>query len=114
MKGYELYSWFDDGGNTWRFTLITGTNRLKTVEEIIAEENQVTQSERVKVTVGGTEALKSLLKRLPPGTELFWLDDERLESAHELTANIMLPEASVVETIENHCRQLEIQLHTSQ
>jgi hypothetical protein len=56
----------------------------------------------------------ALLKRLPPGTELFWLDDERLEGAHELTANIALPEASVVEIVENHCRQLEIQLHTSQ
>ena len=114
MKGYELYSWYDEEGGSWRYTLITGTNRLKTVEEITADKNQVTQSEWVKITAGGTEALKALLKRLPPGTELFWLDDERLEGAHELTANIALPEASVVETIENHCRQLDIQLHTSQ
>ena len=111
VKGYELYSWYDDEGDSWRFTLTTGTNRLKTVEEIITEENQVTQSEWVKIMAIGAEALKALLQRLPPGTELFWLDDERLEGAHELTANIALPEASVVETIENHCRQLDIQLH---
>jgi len=28
VKGYELYSW--RSGGTWQFTLITGTNRLKT------------------------------------------------------------------------------------
>ena len=56
----------------------------------------------------------ALLKRPPPGAELFWLDDERLEGARELTANIALPEASGVEIVENHCRRLEIQLHASQ
>lgn len=114
MKGYELYSWHDEGGDSWRFTLITGTNRLKTGEEIIAEENQVTQSEWVKITADGMEALTALLKRLPPGTELFWLDDERLEGVGELTASITLPEANVVETVDKHCRQLDIQLHASQ
>jgi hypothetical protein len=114
MKGYELYSWYDEERDSWRFTLITGTNRLKTVEEIIAEENQVTQSDWAKITAIGTEALKALLNRLPSGTELFWLDEERLEGAPKLTANITLPEASVVKTIENHCRRLDIQLHASQ
>jgi hypothetical protein len=114
MKGYELYSWHDEEGDSWRYTLITGTNRLKTVEEIMAEENQVTESEWVKITASGTEALKALLRRLPPGTELSWLDGERLEGARELIAIVMLPEAGVVEAIENHCRQLDIQLHVSQ
>ena len=68
----------------------------------------------MKITAVGTEALKALLKRLPPGTELFWLDDERLVGARELTTNIRLPEAIVVDDIENHCRQLAIQLHASQ
>ncbi len=111
IKGYELYSWYDQASDSWRFTLITGTNRLKAVEELIAEENQVTQSDWVKITAIGTEALKDLLRRLPPGTELFWLDRERLEGVGKLTANITLPEASVVENIENHCWQLDIQLH---
>jgi hypothetical protein len=113
MKGYELYSWYDEADGNWFYTLITGTNRLKAVEVIVAEDNQATQHEWVKITAGGTEALKALLKRLPPGTELFWLDDERLEGARESTVKITLPEASVVETIENHCRQLDIQLHVN-
>jgi len=34
MKGYELYSW--QNGSNWNFTLITGTNRTKSFDEIIA------------------------------------------------------------------------------
>ena len=40
MKGYELYSW--QVGDDWHFTLITGTNRLKTLEEITLGEDVVT------------------------------------------------------------------------
>ena len=39
FKGYELYSWQQD--NQWNYTLITGTNRDKTVEEIITGNNTV-------------------------------------------------------------------------
>jgi hypothetical protein len=114
MKGYELYSWHDDQGDSWRYTLITGSNRLKAIEEIIAEENQVTQSEWVMIAADGMEALKGLLKRLPPGTELFWLDDRRLAGAGESSAHITLPEARVVEAIAKYYQQLDIQLHASQ
>lgn len=114
MKGYELYSWYDETGKSWRYTLITGTNRLKKVEEIMAEGNQITQSEWVKMTATGTDELIALLERLPPGTELFWGGGDRLEGEHEATANITLPSSSVVEEIQNHCRQLEIQLRVSQ
>ena len=34
MKGYELYSWQD--GGQWKFSLLVGTNREKTLEEIPA------------------------------------------------------------------------------
>ena len=37
MKGYELYSWPED--SQWHFTLITGTNRDKTLEEVISNAN---------------------------------------------------------------------------
>ena len=40
MKGYELYSWQQD--NQWNYTLITGTDRDKTTQEIITANNTVT------------------------------------------------------------------------
>jgi len=42
MKGYELYSWEED--NQWHFTLITGTNRTKTMEEITSEEDFISET----------------------------------------------------------------------
>ena len=39
FKGYEIYSWPQD--NLWHYTLITGTNRDKTVQEIITGNNTV-------------------------------------------------------------------------
>ena len=44
MKGYELYSWYEESEDQWFYTLVTGTNRLKTIEEfqegIAGEINQ--------------------------------------------------------------------------
>jgi len=114
MKGYELYSWYDEEGDSWHYTLITGTNRLKTFEEVTADEDQATQGGWVKITVTGTEGLKALLDRLPPGTELTWRGEDWLESEGQATANVMLPDSNVLKAIQNHCRQLEIKLHLNQ
>jgi hypothetical protein len=114
MKGYELYSWTDEEGDSWRYTLMTGTNRLKTVEEITAAENQVTQSDWVKITVTGTEELKTLLEHLQPGTELSWQGQDWLGNEQQAVTNFLLPKSHLIEEIQNHCRELEIQLHVSQ
>jgi hypothetical protein len=114
MKGYELYSWTGEGDESWHYTLVTGTNRLKTIEEITAAENQVTQGDWVKITVTGTEELKTLLERLEPGTELSWRGQDWLESQQQATTNVLLPNSNLVEEIKNHCHQLEIQLRVSQ
>ncbi|MFC1940340.1 hypothetical protein ACFLXO_06645 [Chloroflexota bacterium] len=42
FKGYELYSWEED--NQWHFTLITGTNRTKTMEEITLKEDFISEA----------------------------------------------------------------------
>jgi hypothetical protein len=41
IKGYELYSWSEY--SQWHFTLITGTNRSKTLREIISIEDIVSE-----------------------------------------------------------------------
>jgi hypothetical protein len=65
MKGYELYSWHQDG---WlRFKLITGTNRNKTEEEILANNNTVSPDGWVDIRVIGLDAVEELLSRVPAG-----------------------------------------------
>jgi hypothetical protein len=63
MKGYELYSWLEDG--QWHFTLITGTNRNKTLEEIVSKEDFISEVGWVKVHAVGVEAIEAVLSKLP-------------------------------------------------
>ena len=60
MKGYELYSWQE--GDQWKFSLLIGTNREKTLDEIKAAD----------VVLPGVEALTSTLEKIPAGQYITW------------------------------------------
>ncbi len=108
MKGYELYSWRE--GSEWRFTLITGTNRLKTYEEITTPGDTVTAEGWVKITVTGVEALKALLARLPRGEWVFWAGEAWGEQTHEgAEGNLAQPDQALVDDIARYCWQLGIE-----
>ena len=81
MKGYELYSWQE--GNQWNFSLLVGTNREKTLDEIKAETT----------VLRGVEALTSALKQMPEGQYITW-------SARE---SLSFPPADIIEQIEKVC-----------
>jgi hypothetical protein len=72
MKGYELYSWSED--KQWHFTLITGTNRNKTLEEIISNEDFISEAGWVHIQVVGVEAIENVLSKLPQNEEILWLN----------------------------------------
>jgi hypothetical protein len=70
MKGYELYTW-DDGSQTW-FTLLPGTNRLKTPDEVFSSERSVIDpAGGFAITVVGLDAVGGQLARLPGGAPVF-------------------------------------------
>lgn len=58
FKGIELYSWQTDVGE-WRYSLLPGTNRIKTVGEVTAAPLD-------------QAALEAALLELPPGETVFW------------------------------------------
>lgn len=60
LKGYELYSWEKDGG--WYFSILIGTNREKTLDEIQAAD----------VTFKGMDELKAALESIHAGQALIW------------------------------------------
>jgi hypothetical protein len=68
MKGYELYSWRE--GDEWQFKLITGTNRTKTLREIVNHTDET--SDFVDIHVTGVDTLLTLLHKLPDGESVFW------------------------------------------
>lgn len=111
MKGYELYSWQE--GQEWHFTLITGTNRLKTYEEIVSAENVVTESDWAKLSAQGTVSLRTVLNRLPEGESVTWQGGQRLEGAAAPGARLQLPDAEVIEEIERYCHRLGVRLQVA-
>jgi hypothetical protein len=90
MKGHELYSWSAAG--EWRFALLTGTNRLKTMDEIIAPS----------VTLRSEAELHSRLAQLATGDEIVWMvwTDNRLA----------LPPKPMIEAVVQVCQQFDLQL----
>ena len=71
MKGYELYSCQQD--EEWHFTLITGTNRNKTDEEILSPSNSVTADGWVQIQVIGVDAIRTVIGRIPAGEWVSWM-----------------------------------------
>jgi hypothetical protein len=109
-KGYELYSWPAEEKNEWQFTLITGTNRLKTYEEIVSAEDIVSEGGWVKVSANGTEDLKALLGQLPGGESVTWNSGAWLEQVGVPAGSIRLPDKDIVSEIESYCLQLGLEL----
>jgi hypothetical protein len=103
MKGYELYSWQADG--QWQYTLVTGTNRPKTLAEITADGDNLSGDGLVKVRLAGTEELKAALSRLPEGEQVFWVGPE-WPGLPEGEVVFDLPPEEVVEEIREHCSRL--------
>ncbi|HKQ99344.1 MAG TPA: hypothetical protein VJT09_01650 [Pyrinomonadaceae bacterium] len=85
MKGYELYSWKVRG--EWYFSLLVGTNRLKTYKEVTSP----------KVRLKGVTALKSKLAQLSEGEEVSW--------AATLAPRTILPPDGIIEDLRSYCER---------
>jgi hypothetical protein len=99
FKGYELYSWAEDG--IWHFILITGTNRNKTLDEIISGTDKPGDG-WTNLHVIGVDDIKAILSRLPEKEFVFWAADWRLIYSPEDTVHIILPDRETVDTIKEY------------
>ena len=82
MKGYELYSWQER--DQWYFSLLIGTNREKTLEEIQAPDT----------ALKGIEALQPALEKIPAGQFVTW---RSLETQ-------AFPPEEIVKQVERICK----------
>jgi hypothetical protein len=103
MKGFELYSWPED--SQWHFTLITGTNRNKTLEEIISNEDFISEAGWIQIQVVGVDAIKAVLSRVPKNEFIVWLAGMRSEQTPQSSVNITLPEKPTIDTIKESAEQ---------
>ena len=111
VKGYELYSW--RAGDGWHFTLITGTNRTKTFDEIVSQENVITESGWVKMTVHGVEALQIVLDSVPESEQIFWLNGKLVEFSNDPDF-IRFPPKAIIEPVLQYSRQQGLNLQIDQ
>jgi hypothetical protein len=102
LKGYELYSWEENG--QWHYTLITGTNRVKTMEEIISGEDFISEAGWVNVHVVGVDAIKDVLSRLPRGESVCWCGELHMGDSVG-SVKLELPPKVVVDAISEYARQ---------
>ncbi len=68
MKGWELFSWLDATTGTMRYSLLMGTNRLKTEAEVTSPA----------MTLSDVAAAESALRALAPGQAVIWGGDKPL------------------------------------
>ena len=83
MKGFELYSWQD--GSQWKFLLLTGTNREKTLDEITSTDT----------VLDGVDALRSALEVVSPGQTITWSAKEPLS----------FPPDDMIQQVEQICKE---------
>lgn len=110
MKGYELYSWRIDKEDLWMFTLVTGTNRVKTWEDISSPDSTMTDEAWVKITIRGKDALKSVIDRLPAGETLLWQGGNAPSSQEHYTT---YPDEALIQEIASYSRQRKVNVRTS-
>jgi len=106
MKGYELYSWSED--YQWHFTIITGTNRNKTLEEITSQWDYISEYGWVKAHVVSVDAIKDVLSLLPQNEHVSWREDEFIilpEPVEQTNINLQLPPKQIIDTIKEHAER---------
>ena len=82
MKGYELYSWQE--GNQWKFSMLVGTNREKTLDEI----------KSIDTILPDVDALISTLEKVPSGQYVTWSSRETLS----------LPPDNIIKQVKQICK----------
>jgi hypothetical protein len=101
MKGYELFSWKENGH--WHYSLLAGTNREKTYEEITSKATVIV----------GTANFESELKRLPKGVEVLWRSDAPVGVKRPTSSNatsFKQPSRKRINRIKALCDKLGIKL----
>lgn len=100
MKGWELYSW--PNGNNWYYSILVGTNRLKTYQEVTHNS----------IIVMGVDSLKLLLDKLPPGEEISWIGEEWLKRIWgDGYGNLSLPDELTRHKIKAYCLDHDLVLN---
>ena len=112
MKGYEIYSWEEEG--QWVFKLMTGTNRQKSIEEIMSNSETIQDDAWVNIKINGVDDLKTILEKLTKGDSLFWLSTKHIVYTADQANPIVFPPDAMIDDILELCKQIGVDLVISE
>jgi len=96
FKGMELYSWQNENGE-WQYSLLVGTNRNKTAEEIPS-------------TPLDLQGIKVAIAQLAVGESLFWTNNV-YDPGSSQSVNFAFPPDAVVNELKEFAREKQIDLY---
>lgn len=104
MKGWELYSWPD--GNTWNFSFLIGTNRLKSLPEVTGATGP-----EALIRVTGVDSAKMVLNKFPAGESVMLVGQGWLQNAWRgQYGNLQLPPQSMIDELKAFAAQHNVVL----
>ena len=91
IKGWELYTWPE--GDDWKYSILSGTNRLKTYQEVTTN----------LIAVVGIDSLKILIDKFPVKEEIFWIGEDWLKNIWGNNyGNLSLPDTNTVNEVKKY------------
>ena len=96
FKGFELYSWQDENGR-WQYSILEGTNRNKTLEEVQA----------IPLDLQG---VKDAIAKMAVGESLFWMNRVK-ETVSGQMSQLSFPPDEVVDELKEFAREKQVELY---
>jgi len=97
MKGWELYSW--KKGDDWNYSILIGTDRLKSYDEVTSNE----------IIVTGKDSLKMVLDKFPEGEIITWIGQDWLKRCWGNNYyDLSLPPEDIIDEIKQYCSQINL------
>ncbi|HPS11596.1 MAG TPA: hypothetical protein PK664_09490, partial [Paludibacteraceae bacterium] len=85
----------------WKYSILMGTNRIKTYDEVVTN----------RIAVTGKDSLKILLNKIPAKEYLFWAGEGWLKSIWQSDCkNLSLPDSPTIADIKNYCKLKDLEL----
>jgi hypothetical protein len=104
MKGWELYSWPE--GNTWKFSFLIGTNRIKSLSEVTSANGAVNL-----IRVTGVDSAKMVLNKFPEGEAITLIGQGWLQNAWGgQYGSLQLPPHSIIDELKSFSTQKKLTL----
>lgn len=99
MKGWELYSWPE--ANTWKFSFLMGTNRLKSLSEVTSSSGT-----EVLIRVTGVDSVKMVLNKFPQGETILLIGQGWLQNIWQgQYGNLQLPPQNIIDQLNSFATQ---------